>query len=84
MATPMHTLLDRAFTDPVGWFTIVAVIVASIVLHELGHALVATWEGDQTPRMLGHLTWNPVVHMGWLSLARDPGQPPQLPPPPLG
>jgi len=68
MARPMHTLLDLAFHDPVRYFAIVFVLVGSIVLHELGHALVATWEGDPTPRMRGHLTWNPVVHMGWLSL----------------
>jgi Zn-dependent protease len=65
----MHTLLDIAFRNPLEYATIVFVIVGSIVLHELGHALAATWEGDSTPRMLGHLTWNPVVHMGWISLA---------------
>ena len=61
-------LLDRAFSDPVGYLTIVFVLVGSIVLHELGHALAATWEGDPTPRIRGHLTWNPVVHMGWISM----------------
>jgi len=62
-------LLDIAFNDPVRYGTIVFVLVASIVLHELGHALVASWEGDPTPKIRGHLTWNPVVHMGWMSLA---------------
>jgi len=62
-------LLDVLFKFPVAYFTIVFVLVASIVLHELGHALVATWEGDSTPRLRGHITWNPVVHMGWISLA---------------
>jgi Zn-dependent protease len=61
-------LLDKAFSDPVGYVTIVFVLVGSIVLHELGHALVASWEGDPTPKIRGHLTWNPVVHMGWISL----------------
>ena len=45
-----------------------SVTVGSIVLHEQSHALAPRGEGDPTPRMLGHLTWNPVVHMGWLSL----------------
>ena len=62
-------LLDQAFKDPVHYVTIVFVLVSSIVLHELGHALVASWEGDPTPKIRGHLTWNPVVHMGWVSLA---------------
>jgi Zn-dependent protease len=68
MARPMHTRLDLLFEDPPAFFIIVAVVIASIVLHELGHALVATWEGDPTPKYRGHLTWNPVVHMGWLSI----------------
>lgn len=70
----MHTLLDMLFdsrdkaADPVGYVSVVFVLIGSIVLHELGHALVATWEGDPTPRIRGHLTWNPVVHMGWVSI----------------
>lgn len=68
MAGPMHTLLDLVFKDPVQYFAVVFVLIGSIVLHELGHALVATWEGDPTPRIRGHLTWNPVVHMGWVSI----------------
>ncbi len=38
-------------------------LVASLVLHELAHALVATWLGDPTPRDDGRLTPNPVVHL---------------------
>lgn len=64
----MNLLLDLAFKDPDAYVTIVLVVVGSIVLHELGHALVASWEGDPTPKIRGHLTWNPVVHMGWFSL----------------
>ena len=61
-------LLDIAFNAPLAYVTIVFVLVGSIVLHELGHALIASWEGDPTPKIRGHLTWNPVVHMGWISL----------------
>jgi Zn-dependent protease len=68
-AVPLHTLLDLVFENPTAYFVSVGVLVGSIVLHELGHALVATWEGDPTPKIRGHLTWNPVVHMGWFSLA---------------
>ncbi len=43
-------------------------VIASIVLHELGHGFAALWEGDTTPRDTGHLTINPSVHMGWFSI----------------
>ena len=39
-------------------------LLASISLHELAHGWAAMWEGDDTPRKTGHMTANPVVHMG--------------------
>lgn len=43
-------------------------VIGSIVLHELAHGWAALRHGDSTPRELGHMTWNPLVHMGGLSL----------------
>jgi Zn-dependent protease len=43
-------------------------VLASIVLHELAHGWAAIANGDRTPQELGHMTINPVVHMGWMSL----------------
>lgn len=43
-------------------------VVISIVVHELAHGVVAIWQGDDTPRVTGHMTWNPMVHMGGFSL----------------
>jgi Zn-dependent protease len=43
-------------------------VLFSIVLHELAHGWAAIANGDNTPRELGHITANPVVHMGWSSL----------------
>lgn len=60
--------LTMLFEEPVLYLTLVAIVIVSIVLHELGHAIAASWEGDPTPRIRGHLTWNPVVHMGWLGI----------------
>lgn len=37
----------------------------SIVLHELAHGAVAIMQGDSTPQELGHMSLNPIVHMGW-------------------
>jgi len=39
-------------------------VIASITLHELAHGWAAIWEGDDTPRSTGHMSANPVVHMG--------------------
>jgi hypothetical protein len=43
-------------------------VIGSIVLHELAHGWAAIRLGDTTPRDLGHMTWNPLVHMGGFSL----------------
>ena len=43
-------------------------VIFSICLHELGHGVAAIWEGDDTPIRTGHMTWNPLVHMGGMSL----------------
>jgi Zn-dependent protease len=42
--------------------------IASITLHELAHGWAALWQGDDTPRIYGRMTWNPMVHMGVYSL----------------
>ncbi len=43
-------------------------VIGSIVLHELAHGWAALWQGDDTPRRLGRMTANPLVHMGPWSL----------------
>ncbi len=43
-------------------------VIFSIVLHELAHGWAALWQGDDTPRRLGRMTVNPLVHMGLTSL----------------
>lgn len=48
---------------------LIPLLVASMVLHELAHALVATWLGDPTPREHGRLTLNPVSHLDPLGTA---------------
>jgi Zn-dependent protease len=42
--------------------------IFSITMHELAHGWAALSQGDDTPRIYGRMTPNPVVHMGWLSL----------------
>ncbi len=43
-------------------------VIFSIVMHELSHGWAALRAGDDTPRVTGHMTWNPLVHMGGMSL----------------
>jgi Zn-dependent protease len=64
------------------------ILVLSIAVHEFGHAIVATWLGDDTPTRQGRVTLNPVAHadpMGTLILplvsmvlAVNAGQPPGI------
>ena len=42
--------------------------IFSITMHELAHGWAALSQGDDTPRIYGRMTPNPVVHMGWMSL----------------
>lgn len=43
-------------------------VIVSITLHELAHGWAAISRGDLTPIHTGHMTWNPLVHMGGPSL----------------
>lgn len=60
--------IENAFTDFQYFFWWILVATLSVVLHEIFHALAAWYEGDTTARDGGHLTLNPLVHMGWPSL----------------
>jgi Zn-dependent protease len=60
--------LDLITQNPVYYFSVVIAVIVSVVLHELGHGVAALSQGDDTPRVLGHMTWNPLVHMGTFSL----------------
>ena len=42
---------------------VVAVTFASMVLHELMHGLTAYWLGDDTAKVNGRLTLNPIKHI---------------------
>ncbi len=42
---------------------VIAALGAAIILHELGHGVVAHWLGDETARRAGRLTLNPLRHI---------------------
>ena len=62
-------LITQLAKDPLFYVMVVVAVMVSIVLHELAHGLAALWQGDDTPRRTGHMTFNPLVHMGGMSIA---------------
>jgi Zn-dependent protease len=47
------------------WFLVfpIAVLILSVVFHEVAHAWVARREGDDTAERLGRITLNPIPHL---------------------
>lgn len=60
--------LEILFEDPALFLKYVVIIILSICLHELAHGFAAIAQGDDTPQASGHMTMNPMVHMGGPSL----------------
>ncbi len=54
--------------DPQFFVYAIVTMVFSVVLHELAHGWAAIWQGDRTPIEQGHMTADPRVHMGMVSL----------------
>lgn len=44
-------------------FFLIAILVVSVIIHEVSHGFVANWLGDPTARLEGRLTLNPVSHI---------------------
>ena len=40
-----------------------AVLLMSVVIHEVSHGVVALWQGDPTAKLMGRLTLNPIKHL---------------------
>jgi Zn-dependent protease len=49
--------------DPPTLISRLLVLVIAFTIHELAHAWVATFYGDDTPRLNGRLTLNPIAHL---------------------
>jgi Zn-dependent protease len=62
---PFVTLL---FSNPLLYIQTILIVIISIVIHELAHGWAAMSYGDNTPVRAGHMTLNPVTHMGQASL----------------
>jgi len=55
--------VQRASQDPVGFVAFVIAIVLGITVHEFMHAYAAHRLGDDTARLLGRLSLNPMAHL---------------------
>ncbi len=42
---------------------VLAIILGSVILHELSHGIVAYWLGDSTAKDAGRLSFNPIKHI---------------------
>jgi Zn-dependent protease len=47
----------------------ILIMLFSMSIHEFGHAAMATYWGDDTPKRNGRLTLNPLVHINWIGFA---------------
>jgi Zn-dependent protease len=59
--------INELHDHPRFFFAVCITVIVSICIHELSHGIVAIWRGDRTPIETGHMTLNPVVHMGLMS-----------------
>ncbi len=58
---------------PIEQIITLAILVLSIVLHEVAHGYAANWLGDPTARLAGRLTVNPISHIDPLGSVLIPG-----------
>ena len=49
--------------DLISIVVLIAVLIFSIMIHEIAHGLAALWQGDWTAQQAGRLTLNPLKHL---------------------
>ncbi|KKR78705.1 MAG: Peptidase M50 [Parcubacteria group bacterium GW2011_GWA2_40_8] len=49
-----------------GIFIVLAILILSIILHEIAHGVAALFFGDDTAKRAGRLTLNPLPHIDLL------------------
>lgn len=51
------------FQDAPGFFSVIITLLIAFTVHEFAHAWTADRLGDDTPRLQGRLTLNPLAHL---------------------
>ena len=64
----MNFFVSSLTQDPFYFFSWVGIVAFSICFHEYAHASIALKRGDDTAARMGHLTLNPMVQMGPMSV----------------
>jgi len=59
----LYHMIGELTSNPVGFLFWVISLVIAITIHEFSHAWAAERLGDPTPRLMGRLTLNPLVHL---------------------
>ncbi|MFM7088672.1 MAG: site-2 protease family protein [Candidatus Paceibacterota bacterium] len=49
--------------DAIDTIFYLAILIMSVVIHEVSHGFMAEYFGDKTARMAGRLTLNPIAHL---------------------
>jgi Zn-dependent protease len=55
--------VQRAAQDPIGFVGFIVAILLGITVHEFMHAYAANRLGDDTARLMGRLSLNPMAHL---------------------
>lgn len=56
-------LLLNAFSNPTVFIALIVALLIGITVHEYAHAWTANYLGDDTARLMGRLTLNPLKHL---------------------
>jgi Zn-dependent protease len=56
-------MFSELINNPLAAITILGSLVIAVTIHEYAHAYVADRLGDPTPRLMGRVSLNPLVHL---------------------
>lgn len=59
----MSACYHKVYMDAIDTIFYLAILIMSVVIHEVSHGFMAEYFGDKTARMAGRLTLNPVAHL---------------------
>lgn len=59
----MYAIIKIIIMQGLNTIFYIAILIMSVVIHEISHGFVAEFYGDKTARMAGRLTLNPIKHL---------------------